>query len=89
MALQIIHEVINFIHFLCFQTDQMSNPEHFGYVKPRSNLPVNPDPAFYRSASNAAAVRAKEIENERKVRSLPPSKGAKQTWAISACALII
>ncbi|XP_020614659.1 phosphoinositide 3-kinase adapter protein 1-like isoform X2 [Orbicella faveolata] len=57
-------------------TNQMSNPEHFGYVKPRSNLPVNPDPAFYRSASNAAAVRAKEIENERKVRSLPPSKGA-------------
>ena len=53
----------------------MSNPEHVGYVTPKSNLPVNPDPAFYRSASSAAAVRAKEIENERKVRSIPPTKG--------------
>lgn len=68
----------SFIHFLCFQTGQMSDPEHFGYVKPKSNLPVNPDPAFYRSASNAAAVRAKEIENERKAWSLPPLKGTRQ-----------
>ena len=65
------------MYFLCFQTDQMSNPEHIGYVTPKSNLPVNPDPSFYRSASNAAAVRAKEIEIERKARSLPPSKGTR------------
>lgn len=77
------------MHFLCFQTDQMSNPEHIGYVTPKSNLPVNPDPAFYRSASNAAAVRAKEIENERKAMSLPPSRGTRQTWALSGCVLLI
>ena len=67
----------------------MSNPEHIGYVTPTSNLPVHPDPAFYRSASNAAAVRAKEIEIERKARSLPLSKGTRQTWALLACALLI
>lgn len=67
----------------------MSNPEQFGYVKPKSNLPVHPDPAFYRSASSAAAVRAKEIENERKVKSLPPSRGTRQTWALVACALVV
>lgn len=55
--------------------------EYVGYVKPKSNLPVNPDPSFYRSASNAAAVRAKEIEKERerKTMSLPPQFGSKSS----------
>lgn len=46
-----------------------------GYVTPKSNLPVHPDPGFYRSASMAAAIRAKEIEHERKTQTLPPIRG--------------
>ena len=46
------------------------------YDRPKSNLPVNPDPAFYRSASSAAdIIRAKQIENQRKTQSLPPPRG--------------
>ncbi|XP_078359881.1 uncharacterized protein LOC144644296 [Oculina patagonica] len=49
--------------------------DYVGYDKPKSNLPVHPDPAFYRSASSAAAIRAKQIEMERKTKSLPPPRG--------------
>lgn len=44
-----------------------------GYVTPKSNLPVHPDPGFYRSASIAAAIRARE--EAKKTQSLPPIKG--------------
>jgi len=47
-------------------------PDSFGYVKPTSNRPVNQDAVlFNRSASSAAAIRAKQLENERKTQSLP------------------
>lgn len=50
-------------------TDQVQMPDSFGYVKPTSNRPVNRDAIlFNRSASNAAAIRAKQIETCERMR---------------------
>ena len=64
--------------------------EYVGYVKPRPNLPVNPNPDFYRSASNAAAIRAKEIENqERKTMSLPAGTNMNNVWKRLLCRTVL
>lgn len=53
--------------------EQEQKPDKYGYVTPRSNQPVTTDAVlFNRSASSAAEVRARQLENaERKSRSLP------------------
>lgn len=52
-------------------------PDSFGYVRPTSNQPVNRDAIlFNRSASNAAAIRAKHIKQyERQTNTLPAAAG--------------
>jgi len=57
--------------FSFFQAGLEQGPDSFGYVKPTSNRPVSQDAfLFNRSASSAAAIRAKQLENERKNQSL-------------------
>ena len=62
---------LNFFFFTSGQT-----PDNFGYVKPTSNQPFDPDlKEFYRSASSAADIRAKQLEKlTGKTKSLPPAR---------------
>lgn len=64
----------NFANLYIRETGQ--TPDNFGYVKPTSNQPVDPDlKEFYRSASSAADIRAKQLEKlTGKTKSLPPAR---------------